>query len=128
MSGAERLRVLLVGVLALGVMGGVVFVALRGRDSAAGAHADAVVPRDLPPTEKAPEVPIASSGDWAATKPTTPDEPRKGASGEARAAKVAAEVLGGKADKPKRKAPTKRKASTEGDEPATLPEAGETVH
>ena len=30
MSGAERLRVLLVGVLALGVMGGVVFVALRG--------------------------------------------------------------------------------------------------
>jgi hypothetical protein len=50
MSGAERLRVLLVGVLALGVMGGVVFVALRGRDSAAGAHADDVVPRELPPT------------------------------------------------------------------------------
>lgn len=85
-------------------------------------------PRDLPATEKAPEVPIASSGDWAATKPTTPDEPRKGASGEARAAKVAAEVLGGKADKPKRKAPTKRKASTAGDEPATLPEEGATVH
>lgn len=49
MSGSERLRVLLVGVLALGVMGAVVFAALRGRESAAGAHEDEPVPRTLPP-------------------------------------------------------------------------------
>lgn len=84
-------------------------------------------PRDLPATEKAPEVPIAASGDWAATKPTTPDETRKGASGAAVAAKVAAEVLADKA-KPKRRAPVKRKAAATGDEPATLPETGATVH
>jgi hypothetical protein len=50
MSGSERLRVLLVGALAALVMAGVVFAALRGRDSSAGAHDPDVVPTTLPPT------------------------------------------------------------------------------